>query len=632
MKKHTVSFILAGLLILLPSFTCAETASANTIFVAGNPDWYPIEYYDESTGQYQGVLPDLYAKIAEDTGTVFLYIDSGSKNTQQRLARNKQVDVISAHVPGTIGNLQEEYTILSYEADGKIVDVCIGFTTVASAEIVHMVKEGIAAMDQDQMLRWVLEQSAAPNSERNVRILFYAAAGFLTICLILVVLLLKSRRDRKNQHEILQIDALTGIGNLVYFRWCFEHQIATGARSLYYIAYICVAVERIEKYFSEVESEQLQKHAASLMAGYISEHDFAARISDGIFAIAFQSPDKEKAGHFISELLQQLNSLEDGFPEKYKVQFRAGIYSLEGNNDPCEIALNNARHGCIEADHHKLAFVFTEHFMLSREAKRRRLKRKLTDALNNQEFNLYLQFIVGKEGKICGAETLTRWHSPEEGTVTPGNYIEELKDAGIISKLDFFVFEEACKQLEIWNKGENKELWLTCNFTRITVSAGDFLPRFQEITKQYSFNPGSLILEITEDSLAENETLAMQNVLACKKEGFRIALDDFGSGYTSFSDLCDYPIDLIKVDKDIIKKASSRQGKALLSGICELAHNLKIEVLCEGVETEEEDITVKNAGCDYIQGFYYSRVYPQDDAMVFYARKKQEETKTSFQA
>ncbi|MGN0714223.1 MAG: EAL domain-containing protein [Anaerovoracaceae bacterium] len=632
MKRHIVSFVLVGLLILQPVFACAETASGTTIFIAGNPDWYPIEYYDETTGRYQGVLPDLYAEIAEDTGTVFSYVDGGSKNTQQRLARNKQVDVISAHVPGTIRNLQEEYTILSYEADGEPVDVCIGFTTVASAETIRTVKDGIAAANHDQILRWVLEETAAPEAAKNSRLLIYFLIFLLMLCLFLFILFLKGRRERRQQREKLQVDSLTGIGNAAYFRWCFDHQIMTAARSLYYIAFISVAVEQIEKYFGEVESEQLQKHAASVISAYVTDHDFAARISDGVFALAFQSPDKEKAGRFVSELLIQLNGLENDFPEKYKVQFRAGIYSLEGNQVPCEIALNNARHGCIEAEHNKQAFVFTDDYMLNREAKRRRLKRKLTDALKNQEFKLYLQFIVGKDGKICGAETLTRWLSPEEGTVTPGNYIEELKDAGIISKLDFFVFEEACKQLEDWSRGGNHDLWLTCNFTRITVSAGDFLPRIQEITKRYSFNPGSLILEITEDSLAENETLAMQNVLACKKEGFRIALDDFGSGYTSFSDLCDYPIDLIKVDKDIIKKASSRQGAALLRGICELAHNLNIQVLCEGIETEKEDITVKNAGCDYIQGFYYSRVYPQDDAMVFCARKKQEETKTSFQA
>ena len=106
-----------------------------------------------------------------------------------------------------------------------------------------------------------------------------------------------------------------------------------------------------------------------------------------------------------------------------------------------------------------------------------------------------------------------------------------------------------------------------------------------------------------------------ENALACRKKGVRIVLDDFGSGYTSLSDLCDFTVDCVKIDRHIIQKSVEPTGKKLLKGICRLAHEMDIKVLCEGVETEEENVAMEDIECEYIQGFYYSRVYPKEYAM-----------------
>ena len=118
--------------------------------------------------------------------------------------------------------------------------------------------------------------------------------------------------------------------------------------------------------------------------------------------------------------------------------------------------------------------------------------------------------------------------------------------------------------------------------------------------------------------MVRDASVAYKNILGIKKYGCRIALDDFGSGYTSFSDLCDYPIDVIKIDKHIVEKSKSDRGNAVLIGIVRMAHNLGITVLCEGIENEGESQKATDAGCDYIQGFLYSRVLPIENALDFY--------------
>ena len=114
--------------------------------------------------------------------------------------------------------------------------------------------------------------------------------------------------------------------------------------------------------------------------------------------------------------------------------------------------------------------------------------------------------------------------------------------------------------------------------------------------------------------------MVFQNIIAFKKLGFKVALDDFGSGYSSFSDLCDYPIDIIKIDRHIVAKTATPRGNALLRGITKLAHDLGIKVLCEGVETEKENINSINADSDYIQGYYYFRVLPQEETDAFFKK------------
>ena len=192
-----------------------------------------------------------------------------------------------------------------------------------------------------------------------------------------------------------------------------------------------------------------------------------------------------------------------------------------------------------------------------------------------------------------------------------------MESSGLISKHDFYMFEQACRQLEKWGKTEYKDISISCNFTRITLSEENCIAKLQEIASKYDFDKSKLIIEITEDAIEKNMENAKKNVKLCKELGFRIYLDDLGSGYTSLSNLCDYPIDVVKIDRDILLKADTKRGKDLFSGIIALAHSLNIFVICEGVETEEQNTLVSQSNCDYIQGWYYAKALPIEECEAF---------------
>ena len=254
--------------------------------------------------------------------------------------------------------------------------------------------------------------------------------------------------------------------------------------------------------------------------------------------------------------------------------------------------------------------------LLSQEEKK--ITESILKGFEKNEFKMYLQFIVdNKTKKIVSAEALSRWDSPDKGLVSPGKYIGNMEMAGLISKHDFYMIELACRQLEKWKGTAFENIALSCNFTRITLSEENFIDKLKMISNSYSFDKSKIAIEITEDAMEKNRETATKNVRLCKELGFRIYLDDLGSGYTSLANLCDYPIDVVKIDRDILLKTEKEKGKDLFTGIIALAHSLNIKVICEGVKTEKQNTLVSLSACDFVQGWYYSKALPLEECESF---------------
>lgn len=633
---YLVGFCLSGFLLLSGSYvTMAEVRSTKeqtageAIYVAGNPDLYPLEYYNEETKAYEGVLPEIYQRIAKKQGMDLCYVSAGSDNLQDRLAKNNQVEFVSAHYQGEVKGLQEEYQIASFEKKGKKYTICIGFTGIASGDTVELLKKELEVVDNQVILSNVLAETVDKRNQPSYMWWIVIIVALTGICTLLINYMFRVRYKKKKQDEMSYVDPLTGIGNSAYFKAEYENRIAPESSSLYYITYIAMPIHRLYQFFGEKKGEEIQIYAADMLSSSITDRDFLARIDEGIFALAVQSVTKEDAINIVKELLDQLNAYDENFLKEYRAEFRAGVYGLATAFVSCETAIYHARQGYHHAIQRKQEISYCDKVFLGQEEVRIKLQRKLTDALKNNRFVVVLQFIVTPEdGRICGAEALSRWNDVEEGELSPEKYIESMIDAGIVDRLDFYIFEQVCSILEQWGQETQfKDMFISCNFCRSTVERSDFLQRFQNIVQKYKFDRRNLVMELTEDTMTENQAVIYQHILACRDMGFRIALDDVGSGYTSFKDLCDYPADIVKMDRGIVIEAVTEKGYALLQGVVRLLHDLALEVLCEGVETEEQNQCVKQVNCDYIQGYYYSRVIPLEYSMDFcenYMRKLEE--------
>ena len=454
--------------------------------------------------------------------------------------------------------------------------------------------------------------------ENLITVLVIALALLIVLAVLTTILMFRIKRLRKENITEKMTDSETNMGNLQFFKHHFKFSISDTARSLYYIAYIILDSSYLRSYHGDSSFDEVLKFTASVLSDETGDKEISARITENGFAFAFSAPNDEDAKGRLKSLMDKLNSFEDVKEKSNKLVFHSAMYHLLQTDKNCEILLFNLRKNCNKIFGTDKQIVFCDIHSMNKIQEEKKITESILNGFKNNEFKMYLQFIVdNKTKKIMSAEALSRWDSPTKGILGPAKYIEYMEMEGLISRLDFYMFELACRQLEKWHGTKYENISISCNFTRITLSEENFIDKLRTILDSYSFDKSKIAIEITEDAIERDRKTATNNVMQSKELGFRVYLDDLGSGYTSLANLCDYPIDVVKIDRDILLKTESQKGKDLFSGIIALAHSMNIKVICEGVETPEQNTLVSSTDCEYIQGWYYSKPIPLEECEAF---------------
>lgn len=587
------------------------------IYVAGNPDFYPVEYYNKETEQFEGIMPEILKSISESTGLDFTYL-SEKGVSQTELAENLQAELVSAYLTDSGESYAaDDAVVFSYTYKGKDVNIGWAFTSICDKAVIQALKaESLKITEKDISGYLISLSQTSPQNKAWQLIALLAGCVLLVVLAVLLLLVIKSTRKQLKENKMT--DAETGIGNLAYFDYCFNAMISDISRSLYYIAYIIIDSSYVQLYHGETAFIDFVKYTAGILNSYEKENEFSARITENGFAFAFQSTNEGNAKQMLEEITGKLNLYIQEENKTSRPFCYAAVYNLNQSDRSCELLLFNLRKNCNKLIGSDIQIIVCDTRMMNSAAIEKQTFEQISRGFENQEFKLYLQFIVdNKTKKIVSAEALSRWDNPERGLLLPGEYIGAMETSGFISHLDYYMFEMSCRLLHKWRNTEFGGLTISCNFTRITISEENFTEKIKEISSKYIFEKSQLVLEITEDSMEKNRDTAMHNILECKKMGFKIALDDMGSGHTSLINLCEYPIDIVKIDRDILLKTEKKNGMDLFVGIIALAHSLGLKTVCEGVETKEQNRLIDSTDCDYIQGWYYSRAFPEREGEEF---------------
>jgi diguanylate cyclase (GGDEF)-like protein len=258
----------------------------------------------------------------------------------------------------------------------------------------------------------------------------------------------------------------------------------------------------------------------------------------------------------------------------------------------------------------KARYELFDHGMHARAVSRLQLESDLRQAIEQKEFCVYYQPIVSLQtGRLAGFEALVRWNHPRRGLVAPGDFIPVAEETGLIVPIGEWVLNEACARVRQWqiDSPSHRSLSLSVNLSARQVAQPDLLQRIKEALETSKLSPHCLKLEITESVVMENAEAAAQMFKQLRSLGVQLSIDDFGTGYSSLSYLHRFPLNYLKIDRSFVMRLTTDNDNAIVRTISTLARNLGMEVIAEGIETEEQYQQLKMLGCEYGQGYLFSR-------------------------
>lgn len=582
----------------------------DSIYIAGNPDCYPIEYYDAKSETYKGIIPDMLNLISADTGIDFVYIYSGEKNRQEELSANKQAELVTAVSNEKEYDFAEKIPILSYETENGKQVYYIGFTSAIEEEKMSKVITALSDITENQKMGFLISNSKQRESY-NISISVILIVCIFLLILTVIAIAYKKRKKMFNPNDYT--DKLTGIGNSDYYDYVFDNLISDKTKNLYSLAYLSFECDKTEKLYGKNAISDMEKYIATKLMNYSSATEYVAHIQTGVFVFLFQSENTEKCLTRVTQTVNGINQYLSEFNTEWNNTVRAGICRFCDYKDVnSETAFYNAKQGYLYAVSKETPCHIGSKNQLAQSLKTDALRNSVNADIKNGNFKIYIQLIIdSKTDTFCGGEVLSRWQNNEYGLLKPCEYIEILKENEKIIEHDYNVFEQTCALLQRWNNSSYKNMFLTCNFTRLSVEKNDFVEKLREIAEKYNFRHERLIIEITEDSLNTEIGGLSKNISKCKELGFKIAIDDMGTGFSSLADIYDNEIEIVKIERSFISTCITERRQKMLGDIIMLVHNADAKIICEGVETEQQSEMLKRLGCDMMQGYYFSRVVPQ---------------------
>ncbi len=431
----------------------------------------------------------------------------------------------------------------------------------------------------------------------------------------------KLRRDlderRQVEHNIRHLahhDALTGLPNRALFRDRLTHAMAQADRYRQILAVMFLDLDRfkaINDTLGHDVGDQLLRIAAERLRTCVRDCDTVARLGGDEFTVIVEDLGSVQdaavvAQKIIDGLAQPFHLL--GHEVFITASIGITIYPTDGEN--VETLLRNADSAMYRAkEHGRNNFQFYVADMNTRARERLMLESALRRALEREEFTLYYQPRVDLfSGKVIGAEALLRWRHPEMGQVPPAEFIPILEETGLIIPVGEWVLHTACAQARAWQDAALGPVRVAVNLSVRQFLQRDLVDRVRRALERVNLDAGALELEITEDLLLEQNQANLVALEGLKALGVHIAIDDFGTGYSSLSYLKRLPIDTLKIDQSFIRDIErDADGKAIASAIIAMATSLRLTVIAEGVETEQQLGFLRAHGCDEIQGFSFSQ-------------------------
>ena len=433
-------------------------------------------------------------------------------------------------------------------------------------------------------------------------------------------------RNRRAVYNAAYVDQLTGIPSKAKHKIDAQILIDRQEQPYAYVTFDVDNFKYVNEMFGYEYGNKILIHIAKAVKLFAKKEELYARVSADNFAMMLKdNGTEEDLSNRIHELFRMIMEYRE--PEEELVmctlKFSCGVFRITEKAD-----INTVRANANLAREESKKRILEDIVYFNEELKNLKVEEKeleydAEEALKNGEFLVYFQpkFNVENE-KIIGAEALIRWNHPVRGMLPPGQFVPVFEMNGFIIPLDLFVLDRVCTLLASWIADGIPPICISVNLSRVHLIEENLVEQLIGVADKHNVPREYIEFELTESAFYEETGSLLRIMAQIKEAGFRLSMDDFGSGYSSLNLLRTLPVDVLKLDRvfleDCEEESDETRGKRIVTHVISMAKDLKMAVLAEGVETKYQKEFLQNAKCDMIQGYYYARPMPLKEFELLY--------------
>lgn len=428
-------------------------------------------------------------------------------------------------------------------------------------------------------------------------------------------------KNNKVLNKLAYYDELTGAYKSNYFRKICEYILKSNQNYSIFVLNI-KNFKFINELLGETGANELLCYVKEILEKNVYDLEYYCRDTADQFILFINSINKDEILKRIEKINDEIREFSIINNQNCTIEIYGGIcvyIKKEDTDISYKTMYDNALFSMKQYKKLNEDFIFYDADINKDMNKESFIERSKQEALNNREFKMFLQPKVDlKTKKVISAEALVRWIRDDGTMIFPNDFIPIFENNGFCEKLDIYMIEEACKKLNEWRKSGVDNISISINQSKLLFYKSDYIETISSITKKYGIPNSCITLEILESLTIHNFEQFNTTINELHSKGFKVSMDDFGSGYSSFNTLSKLKIDELKIDRDFLLKIdkdneNKERQRIILKSIISLAKRLNIETVVEGVETEENLELISSLGCDMAQGYYFSRPLSVDD-------------------
>ncbi len=411
---------------------------------------------------------------------------------------------------------------------------------------------------------------------------------------------------KKNAYDKTRRDELTGIYNYETFSSLTKQMLKMDTATEYMVLRLnIVRFKLINEILGREVGDEILIALARTLKRAVGFDGTYARMDADHFVCCLPYEKMKEGTKFYKVLQGGISELE----KKYSLTVHGGVYVIKDRTLSISVMCDRAGTACQNIrDNMVKQFSFYSEEEAERDREELMLVREMVKAVQGGQFHIVLQPIFDvKTERPVSAEALVRWKHPEKGVISPGIFVPLFEKSGLISRLDMFVCEEACRVLAKLKKDGVAVCPISINISRVDFCEPDLVQRINDMIEKYGLEKRLIKIEVTESAYTQNPREIIQQVAQFRKEGYEVLMDDFGSGYSSLNTLRELPANILKIDMEFMNQLeNSGRAASILLCIVKMSKMLGMKTVAEGVENQSQVDFLRNIGCDSIQGYFFS--------------------------